>query len=564
MKHPTKFLLNFLVLGLALSCARTPDHQVGEKILTRTPELDLKKSIELHPVYAMPRSTPLGPSIPLGVAEGLDTEKVRRSIVQVIDSEGTQGSGFFVAPNKIATAIHVVTGADLDTLRVRSGDTDYAIRGVIAYDAQNDLVVLKVSGEGVPLVFGNSEAVRSGDTVFSVGYSLDRYNVVKSRVDSLQGSSTCIEVTSHIVPGSSGGPMLNTEGEVIGMNVAGSGFSGYAIVSNTLKILLVGSGTPESVGQWEQRDSVRAYVVLGEAYKAFSAGDYVNAIAKLNKGMALNPTYSRTYVGIVPTYSCRGHAKTYLGHTDFSNGNIAAAHHSYQQAIEDLDKALTYNPVNIAAYAKRGHAKTYLGHTDFSNGNIAAAHHSYQQAIEDLDKALTYNQTYPPIYTDRGVTKVFLGLSQASQGRAATALGYYSGAIEDFNKAISLDPADAYTYGYTYGVRGYARICLGYLESGRGNTDAAEALYKAAVTDSDSAIQLAPENPYGYHTRGVAKVALGDYNGAIDDFDKTVDLKPDFARAYYNRAIVKVLLGQKREAKADFKKAKELDLNIEK
>ena len=546
MKRISQFLLGFLALGLILSCARTPQR------------------IELHPVYAVPRRIPLGQSIPLGVAEGLDAEKVRKSIVQVIDSEGSQGSGFFVAPNKVATAIHVVTGTDLNTLRVRSGDTDYAIQGVIAYDSQNDLVVLKVSGEGIPLVLGNSEAVRSGDTVFSVGYSLDRYNVVKNSVDSLQGSGTCIEVTPHIVPGTSGGPMLNTKGEVIGMNVAGSGFSGYAIVSNALKILLVGSGTPESVGQWEQRVSVRAYVVLGEAHKAFSVGDYAKAIATLNKGMALNPTYSRTYVGVVPTYYNRGYAEMYLGHTDFSSRNIAAARRSYQQAIEDLNKVLTHNSANIAAYAKRGHAKTYLGYTDFSSGKIAAARRSYQQAIEDLDKVLTHNQTYPPIYTDRGVTKVFLGLSEARQGRAAAALGYYSGAIEDFNKAISLDPADAYTYGYTYGVRGYTRICLGYLESGRGNTGAAEALYKAAVTDANSALRLNTDNPYYYHARGVAKAILDDYNGAIDDFDKTVSLKPDFARAYYNRAVAKKILGQKRAAKADFKKAKELDSDIEK
>ena len=544
MKRIGKLLFGFLALGLILSCARTPHR------------------IELHPVYAVPRRIPLGQSIYLGVAEGLNVEKVRKSIVQVIDSKGSQGSGFFVAPNKIATAIHVVTGTNLDTLRVRSGGTDYAIQGVIAYDAQNDLVVLKISGEGIPLVLGDSEAVRSGDTVFSVGYFLDRYNVTKNRVDSLQRSGRCIEVTSHIVPGTSGGPMLNTEGEVIGMNVAGSGFSGYAIVSNALKILLVGSGTLESVGQWEQRDSVRAYIVLGEAHKAFSVGDYANAIETLNKGMALNPTYSRTYVGTVPTYCNRGHAKMYLGHTNFSSGNIAAARRSYQQAIEDLDKALTHNPANIAAYAKRGHAKAYLGHTDFSSGNIAAARRSYQQAIEDLDKALTHNQTYPPIYTDRGVTKVFLGLSQASQGLAAAALGYYSGAIADFNKAISLDPADAYTYGYTYGVRGYARICLGSLESDRGNTGVAEALYKAAITDCDSAIKLDAEHPYGYHTRGVAKAVLDDYNGALEDFDKAIRLKTDFARAYYNRALVKVWLGQKTEAKADFKKARELDADI--
>jgi len=562
MKRIYTFLLLCFAFGFILSCAIVPQKQVPESRFLST-ELGEQKNIRLHALYKVPRRIPLGPSIPLGVAEGLDAEKVRKSIVQMIDSEGPQGSGFFVAPNKIATAIHVVTGADLDALRVRSGDTDYAVQGVIAYDAQNDLVVLKISGEGIPLVLGNSEAVRSGDTVFSVGYSLDRYNVAKSRVDSLQGRGTCIEVTSHIVPGTSGGPMLNTEGEVIGVNVAGSGFSGYGIVSNALKILLVGSGVPESVGQWEQKDSVRAYVVLGEAHKAFSVGDYAKAIATLNKGMALNPTYSRTYVGTVPTYYNRGYAKMYLGHADFTNGNIAAARHSYQQAIEDLDKALTHNPANIAAYAKRGHAKMYLGHADFTNGNIAAARHSYQQAIEDLDKALTHNQTYPPIYTDRGVTKVFLGLSQASQGLAATALGYYSGAVEDFNKAINFDPADAYTYGYTYGVRGYARICLGYLESSRGNTGAAEALYKAAITDANSALQLNTENPYYYHTRGVAKAALDDCSGAIDDFNKTLSLKSDFARAYYNRALAKAGLGQQNAAKIDFEKARRLGLDVD-
>ena len=539
MKHITKFLFSFLALGIIFSYARTPER------------------IKLHPVYAMPRGTPLGPSIPLGVAEGLDAEKVRKSIVQMIDSKGPQGSGFFVAPNKIATAIHVVTGTDLDTLRVRSGDRDYAIQGVIAYDAQNDLVVLKVSGEGVPLVLGNSEAVRSGDTVFSVGYSLDRYNVVKNNVDSLQRSSTCIEVTPHIVPGSSGGPMLNTEGEVIGMNVGGSGFSGYAIVSNALKILLVGSGTPESVGQWEQRGSVRAYVVLGQAHKAFFAGDYANAIATFNKAMALNPMYSQTYIGIVLTYYNRGHAKMYLGHTDFFSGNIAAARRSYQQAIEDFDKSLPHNPANIAAYTKRGHAKMYLGHTDFFSGNIVVARRSYQQAIEDLDKAISVNPEFPA-YAERGTVKISLGKFEINRGYAEAAQQYYRAAIKDFDKAISLDREDTYAYA----IRGYTRICLADFESDKRNMEDARILYEAAITDCDSAIQLDAENPYYYHTRGVVKAKLDAYNGAIDDFDKTVSLKPDFARAYYNRAIAKGILGQKGAAKVDFEKAMELDPDV--
>ncbi|MCE2413316.1 hypothetical protein J4G07_04885 [Candidatus Poribacteria bacterium] len=72
MKGFSKFLLSFLALGLMLSCAQTPQH------------------IELHSVYVIPRGTPEGPGLPLGVAEGLDTEKVKASTVAVVYGEGIQ------------------------------------------------------------------------------------------------------------------------------------------------------------------------------------------------------------------------------------------------------------------------------------------------------------------------------------------------------------------------------------------------------------------------------------------------------------------------------------------
>ena len=105
MKHISRFLFGFLTLGVILSCAQTPQR------------------IELHPVYAVPRGTPEGPGKPLGVAEGLDIEKVKASTVRVVYGEGDStmiSSGFFVAHDKIATNIHVVATADLASLRVRT------------------------------------------------------------------------------------------------------------------------------------------------------------------------------------------------------------------------------------------------------------------------------------------------------------------------------------------------------------------------------------------------------------------------------------------------------------
>ena len=559
MKCIRKCLLSFFALGVLLSCARAPREQATEIPFRPMLTLDARKNIRLHALYAMPRTHPSGQEIPLGVSEGLDSETVRRSIVRLIygeDASRIVSSGFFVAPDKIATNIHVVAPADLDSLHVRSGDTNYTIQEVIAYDAQNDLVVLRVSGEGVPLALGDSEAVSSGDTIFSVGYFMDRYNVMKNSVESVQCNGTCFEMTADIPPGTSGGPVLNTEGEVIGVNIAGVGSSGYAIVSNALQMLLSRSRTRESWVQWQKRESVRAYAYLFQASQAFQAGAYANAIEALNKSIALNPTY----IELGMTYNNRGYVKTLLGHADFSSGSVAAAQKYYHAAIEDFDKTIRldpeYIPASIVAYANRGYVKTLLGHADFSSGSVAAAQKYYHAAIEDFDKTIRLDPE-APVYTDRGVANISLDLSKTSQGRAEEARQYYHAAIQDFDRAINLNRGDAYAYGN----RGYTRIRLGNFESGSGNTDRAQALYKAAITDSDSAIQFDAENPYYYHTRGVAKAALADYNGAVDDFNKSLRLKSDFTRAYYNRALAKVALGQQDAAKTDFEKARELGLD---
>ena len=542
MKRFSKFLLGFLAFGLILSCART------------------SQRIELHPIYAMPRGAQEGPGIPLGVAEGLDTEKVEASTVRVVYGEGAStmiSSGFFVANDKIVTNIHVVV-ANLDSLHVRGRDTDYAIQGVIAFDAQNDLVVLKVSGEGVPLVLGNSDAVNSGETVFCVGYvgyPVDRFNVMKNTVLPGRLNGVWLRVTPTTISGNSGGPVLNTEGEVVGINVMGSGPIGYAIGSNLLRRLLDGSGLVETLAQWQTRDPIRAYLYLGQALGRFYAADYADVIHALDKFIELNPMH----VGISMIYNNRGHAKTLLGHSKFDKGVPGVAQLDYRAAIQDLDKAISLNPEDITAYFNRGYVRTLFGHSELIRDRTLEAQQYYRAAIQDLDKAISLNPENIA-YAARGAVKVSLGVSEANRGFTKEAQRHYYAAIEDFDRAIGLNREDAYAYT----IRGYARMCLGNFESAKGNVEEARNLYEAVVTDSNSAIRLDSENPYFYHTRGVAKAALADYNRAIEDFDKTVNLKTDFARAYYNRALAKEKLGQKDSAKADFEKAKKLDLDVRK
>ena len=541
MKRFSKFLLSFFALGLMLSCARTPHR------------------IELHPVYAVPRGTPMGPGLPLGVAEGLDTEKVKASTVAVVYGEGDStmiGSGFFVANDKIVTNIHGLADADLASLHVRTDNANYTIRGVTAFDTQNDLVILQISGTGVPLVLGNSDGVSSGETVFGVGYvgyPADRFNVMENTVLPERLNGGWLRVTPNSPGGTSGGPVLNTKGEVVGITVAGSGAIGYAVGSNVLKGLLDRSGTVEPLAKWQKRDSIRAYLYLYQASSKFYTDDYAGAIEAIDNFFTINPTF----IGIDMRYENRGYAKAHLGRSQFDKNAPEVAQQYYLSAIQDLDKAISITPKSTPAYFKRGYTRTLLGHAEFIKGYTEVAQQYYRAAIEDFDKTIGIYPKFPA-YAERGTVNVALGISATNQGHATEAQQYYYAAIEDFDKAISYDRYDTYAYI----IRGYTRIYLGDYEFDKGNMEDARSLYEAAIADCDSAIKLDAEHPYCYHTRGVAKAILDDYSGALEDFDKTISLKPDFARAYYNRALVQVLLGEKRGAKADFKKARELDADI--
>ena len=93
----------------------------------------------------------------------------------------------------------------------------------------------------------------------------------------------------------------------------------------------------------------------------------------------------------------------------------------------------------------------------------------------------------------------------------------------------------------------------------------ARSLYESAITDTDteSAVQLDTENPYAYHTLGVAKAKLDNYTAAIDDFSKAISLKPDFAESLLqSRNCEECCLGKKGRREADLKRAKELDSDI--
>jgi serine protease Do len=158
------------------------------------------------------------------------------------------GSGVIIDPQGyVLTNNHVVDGAD--KIRVNLADGRVLTAKAVGTDPKTDVALLKVEGAGaLPYAkLGNSDALQVGEFVMAIGnpYGLDATVTVgvvsaKGR-DHLEGGPAYedfIQTDANINPGNSGGPLVNLEGEIVGINTAikvsqlGNTGIGFAIPSN--------------------------------------------------------------------------------------------------------------------------------------------------------------------------------------------------------------------------------------------------------------------------------------------------------------------------------------------
>ncbi len=166
--------------------------------------------------------------------------------------EMVRGSGFVVSEDGyIVTNNHVVDGAAKVTVTFQSGKK--ATAKVVGTDPKTDLAVIKIDENKLPfLSFGNSETLEVGDWAIAIGNPFGLQTSVTVGVVSAKGRSQLhiadfedfIQTDAAINPGNSGGPLLDVDGEVIGVNtaiVSGSGGYmgiGFAIPSNMAKQII--------------------------------------------------------------------------------------------------------------------------------------------------------------------------------------------------------------------------------------------------------------------------------------------------------------------------------------
>jgi hypothetical protein len=178
-------------------------------------------------------------------------------VVSIItsDKDGkpvAQGTGFLVSKDgRIVTNYHVIKGASSAIVKLPDG-AFYDVDGVVAFDKARDLAVIKAHGQNFRVVtLGNSDRVQVGEEIVAIGSPLSLESTVSSGIVSgirtiEEEGGKFLQVTAPISPGSSGGPLFNMAGEVVGITTLylknGENLN-FAIPINDAKRLLLDKST---------------------------------------------------------------------------------------------------------------------------------------------------------------------------------------------------------------------------------------------------------------------------------------------------------------------------------
>ena len=382
-------------------------------------------------------------------------KRIRPSIVVILtyDKAGKelgQGSGFFISKEgDVITNNHVLQGASRAEVKIAEGQV-YSITRVVGEDKEGDLI--RVSMDIPPNVVHplsvSSSLPEVGERVIVIGSPLGLEQTVSdgiiSAVREIPRFGKIIQITAPVSPGSSGSPVVNMKGEVIGVAtfvlLEGQNLN-FAVPSERLARIAPSKG--QSLSEWK---AGRAEEWRATAEGLYSAGlnflwadDREKALSCFEEAVKKNPLNAEAYLQI--------------GNCNYDLGRPEQAVEAYKQAIR-IDPNLEDAHHNLAvAYGKLGRYQEAIEANKQAiriNPDMADAHYNlgidyrklgrYQEAVEAYKQAIRINPDFAE--------------AQCNLGIAYGDLGRHQEAVEAYKQAIRINPDDAsahYNLGNAYG-----------------------------------------------------------------------------------------------------------------
>jgi tetratricopeptide (TPR) repeat protein len=431
--------------------------------------------------------------------------------IETFDSSGkslSRGSGFFVAPDRIITNRHVIEKSSRVEVLLSNG-RKYSARGILAVDGEGDLALIQVS---VPPEFSlplpiRETAPEEGESIVVIGnpFGLEGSvsNGIVSAVREIPGYGKIIQITAPISPGSSGSPVVNMSGQVIGVATlqAAEGQSlNFAVPSGRISRLQAGDLQTFASANSENRQTRRAVAerLYSRGLASLSSDDYEKSLPFFEQAVATDPTYAEAWYQVGFCYGMLGkHEESVKAsrkaaqlrpewpetHVNIGASSFALAR--YEDAVDSYKTAARLDQTNAETQFAIGLCFQKLGRANeeiLAYRRAVAIKPDFANAIEQLGRAYFKQKRYRDAvqafeqlrtYKADAETYNFLGESYIAQGK-------FPESVEAFSTAVNMDPNME-----------KARYNLGRAYIKSGNTSLAQVQYEIlAANQSDWADRL--------------------------------------------------------------------------
>jgi len=398
-------------------------------------------------------------------------------IVLTYDEKGElicQGSGFIVrADGAVVTNYHVISNAR--NIKIKSGDKTLDVEGLIFSDKENDLVILKAKGENLSVVkLGDIKKTNVGEKVYVIsspqGFENTISDGILSGIREITPDRKVLQITAPVSPGSSGGPVFNKNGEVIGIAtfiIEKAQNLNFAMPVNLIKdkinILKVTALKNAEIEDYKK--TAEYWFVLG-CYLG-QAGLYKEEIEAYKQAIRIKPDDVEAHTNLGVAYSDLG---------------------MYREAIEAYKQAIRIKPDCALAHSNLGNAYSNLG--------------LYKEAIESCKKAIWITPDYAEAHYNLG--------------NAYSDLGMNKEAIESYKQAIRIKPDFAWAH------------------SNLGNVYGNLGMYKDEIESYKQAIRIKPDYALAHYNLGATYLNIGNRGIALEEYKILKNLDPKLAEKLFN------------------------------